>query len=145
MLEKETGISNMAELENKELEVLRFFHKIRQGQILSKYNRNKPLKAGQFAKVLKTFWHWHQRKNRKQGRDIRDITAELDSRDEKPKFNYFTIDDLKKICNEVKYKYRILMMFLFDSGIRAPTELMNVRTNDLEWNTQGNCYTLNIR
>ena len=37
------------------------------------------------------------------------------------------------------------MMFLFDSGIRAPTELMNVRVNDLEWDAKNNYYTLSIR
>ena len=37
------------------------------------------------------------------------------------------------------------MMFLFDTGIRAPTELMNVKVSDLEWNEEGKYYNLNIR
>jgi len=49
------------------------------------------------------------------------------------------------MCDLAKYDYRILMMFLFDSGIRAPTELMNVKVSDLEWNSKQNHYTLTIR
>jgi integrase len=38
-----------------------------------------------------------------------------------------------------------MMMFMFDSEIRSPTELMNVMVSDLEWNNKGKYYTLNIR
>jgi integrase len=37
------------------------------------------------------------------------------------------------------------MMFLFDTGIRAPTELMNVKVSDLIWDNNKNHYTLIIR
>jgi len=56
-----------------------------------------------------------------------------------------TIEQVKLLCNEVSYYYKVLMMFLFDSGIRAPTELMNVKAGDLEWDEKQGHYTLNIR
>ena len=37
------------------------------------------------------------------------------------------------------------MWFLFDSGIRAPTELMNVKVKDLQLDIKTNNYQLNIR
>ena len=90
-------------------------------------------------------WHWYQRINRKERIDIRDITVDLDARDKKPYFNYFTIEQLSQLCNEAKYPYRILMMFLFDTGIRAPTEMMNVKVSDLQWNEEKGHYNLTIR
>jgi integrase len=38
-----------------------------------------------------------------------------------------------------------MIMFMFDSGIRSPTELMNVRVCDLEWDDKQSHYTLDIR
>jgi integrase len=35
-----------------------------------------------------------------------------------------------KLCNEANFKYRVLMTFLYDSGIRAPSELINIRVSD---------------
>ena len=34
------------------------------------------------------------------------------------------------MAEQAKYEYKVLMWFLFDSGIRAPTELMNIRVSD---------------
>jgi len=76
---------------------------------------------------------------------IEDITQDLDSQDPKPHFNYFTIEQLNILCTEAQYDYRVMMMFLFDSGIRAPTEMMNVKVSDLEYSEDKNCYTLTIR
>ncbi|MBU1975419.1 MAG: site-specific integrase [Nanoarchaeota archaeon] len=146
VFEKELHILSLQELDNKELEILGLFKRMRDGEILSRKNKGKPLKAvGTYVKTFKAFWHWYQRYQRKNGVDLKDITTDLDGRDAKPSFNYFTIEDVKKLCNEAKYEYKVLMMFLFDTGIRAPTELMNVKLSDLEWNLKTEHYTLNIR
>jgi integrase len=60
-------------------------------------------------------------------------------------FVYLTIDDVKKIANASKFYYKTLMWFMFDSGIRSPTELMNVRCSDLEQMKDSNNFELNIR
>ena len=68
--------------------------------------------------------------HRKKGIDIRDITLDLDTSKEKPDWVYLTEDQVKQICAGAEYKYEVLIWFLFDSGIRAPTELVNVKVSD---------------
>jgi len=82
------------------------------------------------AKIFKAFWHWWMKVNRKKGVDIQDITVDLDTTQEKPDWVYLTEDQVKKLCDNAKYEYKVLMMFLFDTGIRAPTELMNIKVSD---------------
>ena len=38
-----------------------------------------------------------------------------------------------------------MMWFLFDTGIRAPTEMMNIKVSDLSLMENSNNYELNIR
>lgn len=146
LLQQEYGIQSLADLENQDMKILLFFKNMREGKYKSRRVEGEVLQAvGTYARAFKTFWHWYMRIKRKEGVDVRDITIDLDATSVKPKFNYFTIEDVKRMCDIAKYDYRVLMMFLFDSGIRAPTELMNVRITDLEWNSRQNYYTLTIR
>lgn len=126
-------------------DLLKFFNAMRKGDVASHWT-GKPFTAtGTYIKAFKAFWHWYMLVSRKEKKEIQDITLILDAKDEKPKFNYFTIDQLQLLCNNAKFNYKVMMMFLFDSGIRAPTELMNVKYSDLEWSDKHNFYTLNIR
>ena len=146
IFQEEIGLQSLANLVSKEKELLVLINRMRRGEICSERYYHQPLKAvGNYVQILKTFWHWYQRIKKKEGIEIPDITSDLDCKDAKPKFNYFTIDQVKKMCDVAAYDYRVLMMFLFDSGIRAPTELMNVRVSDLEWDSKGNYYILTIR
>ena len=65
----------------------------------------------------------------------------MDTTREKPEWVYLTEEQVRTLCNTVRYDYKVLIMFLYDSGIRAPTELMNVRVSDI----YNNCKELNIR
>lgn len=94
-----------------------------------------------YTKMFKAFWHWHQKVNRKNGDTILDITIDLDTRQEKPKWVYLTEEQVRNLCDNAKYEYKVLFMFLFDTGIRSPTELMNIKVSDL----YDNCKELNIR
>ena len=42
--------------------------------------------------------------NRKEGREIIDITTDLDSRRDKPKWVYFTEEEIKKLSENSKYE-----------------------------------------
>ena len=117
-----------------------FFNKIRNGEI--KTNQNKVYRsAGDYVKVFKAFWHWHQKVNRKKGIEIKDITIDLDTSSTKPKWVYLDEEQFRKLTSYAKYEVKVLMMFLFDSGIRSPTELMNIRVSDL----YEDCKKVNIR
>ncbi len=83
-----------------------------------------------YIKIFRSFWHWYEKINRKKKIEVVDITRDLDSREEKPDWVYLTESDIKKVYDNVKYEYKVLIMFLFDSGIRAPTELMNIKVSD---------------
>ncbi len=94
-----------------------------------------------YVKIFKAFWHWYQKVNRKQGKEIQDITIDLDTNKDKPDWVYLTEEQIKKLVDNSIYDYKVLMMFLYDTGIRAPTELMNIRVSDF----YNNFKELNIR
>ncbi len=143
LFEENIGKYDVKQFEDKD--ALEFFNEMRKGKMKSPRYNKVYSSVGTYVKVFKSFWHWYMQTERRKGNNIVDITIDLDGKDEKPKFNYFTIDQLKILCNHAKFEYKILMMFLFDSGIRAPTELMNVKVSDLQWDQKANCYSLQIR
>jgi hypothetical protein len=117
---------------------------MRKGKIKTKLGQNYTSVAD-YANVFKAFWHWYQKREAENDSIIHDITTFIDMSPVKERnFVYFTIEELKQLTNRAKYNYRILMWFMFDSGIRAPTELMNVRINDLTW-LDSDIYELHIR
>ena len=59
-----------------------------------------------------------------------DITIDLDTTGDKPKWVYLTEEEVRKLTEKAKFNYKVLIWFLFDTGIRAPTELMNIRIAD---------------
>lgn len=111
-------------------QIVLFFSKMKRGEICrqdGKHYKSYP----HFVKVFKAFWHWWQIVNRKKGIEIKDITVDLDSRGDKPKWVYLTEEQIRKLCMNARFDYRVLIMFLYDSGIRAPTELVNIKISDL--------------
>lgn len=112
-----------------ERQIHRFFTDMRNGTI-------KRIDGGiyqdpvNFVKLMKAFWHWHQKVSKKKGVEIYDITIDLDTHKEKPKWVYLTEDEIRKIYNEANHKYKVLIMFLLDTGIRAPSELINIKVSD---------------
>ncbi len=107
-----------------------FFNAMRNGTI-----RRKDGEAYQsvvdYVKPFKAFWHWHMKINKKRGMEISDITEDLDVSKEKPRWVYLTEEQIRILCDKAKPEYRTLMMFLYDTGIRSPTELMNIKVYDL--------------
>jgi hypothetical protein len=122
------GLDNLTEI--KEEQLIEFFCNIKSGVI--KRNDGTDYKSiDTLSRIFKAFWHWWMKVNRKQGIEIKDITIDLDISREKPDWVYLTEAEVKKMCDNAKYNYRVFMMFLFDTGIRSPTELMNVKVSDL--------------
>lgn len=97
---------------------------------ITKMNGGKYKAVTDFVKIFKAFWHWYQKINRKKGIEIPDITSDLNAKQEKPDWVYLTEEEIKKLCENSKYEYKVLIWFLFDTGIRAPTELMNIKVSD---------------
>jgi len=132
------GLENITEINEEQLCL--FFSKVRSGEI-KRQDGKEYSSISDFVKVFKAFWHWHQKINKKKGIEIKDITSDLDTRQEKPDWVYLNEEQVKKLCNKAKYERKVLIMFLYDTGIRSPTELINVRVSDL----YNDCKELNIR
>lgn len=97
--------------------------------------------TGDYVNVFKSFWHWHLRTARKRGVHVDDICAELDYRSERAPWVYLTEHDVARLCEHAKHPYRALILFLYDAGIRSPTELVNCRVRDFS----PDCTQLQIR
>jgi len=125
--EKRYGLIDVTKISERTLH--EYFTGVRNG-VITRLD-GKPYKSpADYVKVFKAFWHWHQKINRKRGINIQDITIDLDASKDKPKWVYLTEEQIKRLCENAIYDYKVLIMFLYDSGIRSPTELMNIRVSD---------------
>ncbi|MFA5259547.1 MAG: site-specific integrase [Candidatus Pacearchaeota archaeon] len=131
-------VDSLTEL--SEDQVISFFCDMRNG-VIKRKDGNPYMDVYNFVKDFKAFWHWWIKINKKNGITINDITVDLDSHRVKPKWVYLSEDQVKKLIEEAKPNYKILITFLFDTGIRAPTELINIQVSDL----YNDCKELNIR
>ncbi len=121
------GLERVVDINEEQLHLL--FANMTNGT-LTKKDGQKYKAVWDYVKVFKAFWHWYQRVQKKKGIEVLDITADLDTRQEKPDWVYLTEDEVKTLAEKARYEYKVLMWFLFDTGIRAPTELMNIRVSD---------------
>ena len=124
----------------KERELHTFFTEMRNG-VIKRVDGKVYQNPADFVRIIKAFWHWHQKVNRKRGIEIYDITQDLDTSSEKPKWVYLTEEQIWKLYEAVNFKYRTIITFLFDTGVRAPSELINIKVSDLH----NNCRELTIR
>jgi len=126
-LEKRLKIEKLMEI--TELQIFNFFGEMRQG-LITRQDGKIFKSAKDFVKDFKAFWHWHQKKNRKISIEIKDITIDLDTSGEKPDWVYLTEEQVRNLAENAIPYYKVLIWFLFDSSIRAPTELMNIKVSD---------------
>ena len=113
-----------------ERQVCSFFVDMRKG-VIKRQDGRRYRATRDFVKIFKAFWHWHQKVARKAGEEVEDITIYLDSSGEKPEWVYLNEEQVRIFSDNCNTKYKTIVMFLFDTGIRAPTELMNIKVSDL--------------
>jgi len=121
------GLDNITKVSEEQLH--RFFMDMRNG-VIKKRDGNCFLSVKDYVKDFKAFWHWHMKVGKKNGIGILDITTDLDTSSVKPKWVYLSEDQVRKLTNNAKYEYKVLITFLFDTGIRAPSELLNIKVSD---------------
>ena len=132
--------SSTSLIDVSEEQLLKFFNAMRNGAIKRK-DGGTYQSVVDYVNPFKAFWHWHMKVSKKMNIEIRDITEDLDTSSSKPKWVYLTEDDVRKLCDNAKLLYKVLMMFMYDAGIRSPGELINVKVSDL----YEDCTKLNIR
>lgn len=123
------GITDIRKTTDKE--ITKLFSDMEAG-ILRKQNGEKYGDISTGVKVFKAFWHWHIKVNRKKGIAISDITEDLSSSPTvEAKFVYITKEQLDEMMPYFDKKEQTILMFVFDSLIRAPTELSSLRVKDI--------------
>lgn len=121
---------NVALIEITEKQLISLFTDLKNGTI--KRNDGKTYTSIiDFVNPFKAFWHWHMKVQKKAGITITDITEDLDTSKIKPKWVYLTEEQVKQLASNAKPKYRVLIMFLYDTGMRSPGELINLKVSDL--------------
>jgi integrase len=127
-------------------EISEFFNiSMRKGKIKNRAGKSYT-SVPDYVKVFKSFWHWYQRREYEKDIIIHDKTSYLDTSPVKDnEFVYLTVKDVKRLGDNAKHDYKTLIWFLFDSGIRSPKELMNVKVNDLSLDDNSDNFELNIR
>ena len=125
-------------------EILAFFNKMVSGEI-KRNDGGKYRSVTDYIKVFKAFWHWYQKRELEDDRTVKDITIDVAVEAGENEFVYFTIDELKLVINHCKFEYRVYLWFLFDSGIRAPTEFMSLKVRDFHWINDNSLYELDIK
>jgi integrase len=131
-------VTNLANLD--EGKVFNLFYGMQQGDLKTKAGVNYK-SIDTFVKSFKSFWHWHMKANRKKKIIIEDITQDLDVKGEKPDWVYLTETQVRQLADSMSFNYKVLIMFLLDTGIRSPLELLQVKVSDL----YDDCKELNIR
>ena len=127
--EEKFKISDITKINEEQLYT--FIGDMKSGVI--KTHRNKNFRGSStFARDFKAFWNWWVKINRKKGIAIPNIAEDLSSHpEEKPDWVYLTEEQIRQLCESVDFKYKVLIMFIYDTGIRAPDELNNVRVSDI--------------
>jgi len=110
--------------------LIKFFNAMRNGTI-KRLDGKCYQSVVDFVKPFKSFWHWHMKINKKKGIEIIDITEDVDVSNPKPRWVYLSQEQIKNLCDHAKPEYRVLIMFLYDTGIRSPTELINIRVSNI--------------
>ncbi|RPJ30271.1 MAG: hypothetical protein EHM25_06870 [Nitrosopumilales archaeon] len=134
LLEKHYKVMDVTKITKDQVQS--FFHDMRTGKI-KRLDGAIYKSTGDYVKIFKAFWHWYQRVSKKV---IEDITIELDTKEEPPEFVYFTEEQLNEMIIEADDDMKVLMLFLYDTGIRV-TEMKNIKVNDF----LNNFAELNIR
>ena len=113
-----------------EEQIVKFFNAMRNGTI-RRVDGKCYRSVVDFVKPFKAFWHWYIKVNKKKDIKITDITEDIDASNSKPRWVYLSEEQVRKLCDNAKLEYKILIMFLYDTGIRSPTELINIRVSDI--------------
>ncbi len=84
-----------------------------------------------YENVFKSFWHWWMKINRKKDITLFDITEDLEKPKRNPRFVYLTKEQLDEMLPYFNDSEQVLLLFVFDSIIRSPTELLSLQVKDI--------------
>lgn len=113
--------------------ITELFNDMRTGK-LKKLDGGVYKSVADYVKIFTSFWHWLVKVRRKEGKNLKDLTEDLDSSRDENDFVYITKEDLDKLLPYFNPDEQVRILFMYDTIIRSPTELMNVRVSDFSPN-----------
>lgn len=125
---QEKGINDITKVTEKEITL--FFNDLGNGTIKT-FRGRKYESAGDYVKIFKAFWRWWMKVNRKEGKAIPDITEDLGTSKAEPRFVSISKEEIDKMLPYFNENEQVILMFVFDSLIRSPTELMSLEGRDV--------------
>jgi len=106
--EKKYKVTDISKLTEKQ--VCNFFAGMRSGEIKREDGKNYK-SVRDYVKIFKAFWHWYQKVSRKKGEEIEDLTFYLDTSGTKPEWVYLDEKQVRQLCENASYEYKILIWF----------------------------------
>lgn len=123
------GIKNIGNIKEKQIQ--KYFDDVKTGVVKNKSGGKYGTSIIDQVKAFRAFWNWYIKINRKKGKIIPDVTEDLSADKNGENFVYFTLDHLKQILPYFSADEQVRLLFMFDTIIRSPKELMNVKVSDL--------------
>jgi len=91
-----------------------------------------------YAVRFRTFWGWWMKVNRKEGKTILDVCMDLDTRGKtESTFVWLTKEEFDKLRKYFDEQKQLILIFVFDSLVRSPSELMGLKCEDVSQNSKG--------
>ena len=134
MLQKR-GISDIAQ-KNKtffpklQKTVTELFSDMRKG-VVKTHTGQAYKSTSDYARVFKSFWNWYMKVNRKKTIYIPDIVEDIDTAASETKFVWLKKEELDKFRSYFDEDDQVLLLFLFDTLVRAPTELLSLMVQNV--------------
>lgn len=122
------GIKDVSKI--SERQITDFFNDMRKGTIKTARGE-KYSSVGDYTKIFQAFWRWWIKVNRKESKTIIDITEDLDTSGHESKFVSISKEELDKMLPYFTEDEQVVLLFVFDSLIRAPTELLSLKAKDI--------------
>lgn len=116
----------------KESEVVSLFDDLCKGRI-TRQDGKPYASVRDHIKDFSSFWHWLIKVQKKKGRVLNDFTQELGVTKQENSFVYFTKEQLEQMLPYFTPDEQARVLFMYDSIIRSPTELQNIRASDLSF------------
>jgi len=87
-----------------------------------------------YAKRFKAVWNWWTTKNRREGKLVADITEDVSTASANStgtNFVWLTKEEFDKFRSYFDEDKQVILLFCFDTIIRAPTEIMSLRVENI--------------
>lgn len=109
--------------------------KVREKEVEDYFNEWCKTHSVDYVKRFLAFWNWWKKKNRKEGVIVQDILLDLKDfqkeDDNESNFVWINKEEYDKFRSYFDEDKQTILMFCFDSIIRAPTELLSLRTENI--------------